>query len=329
MSSDPIGIWGDGGNLGNQYAYGWLRPTAVVDRYGEAGWGWLTALAGAAIGAVVGVVVEAVASKIQGRDANYVDAAISGAVAGGTMGAMVDPATATLVTVMRAGALSGAAGEAARQAWNGEVDGKKMLAAMAGGAVGGAVGHGLAKAVPVVVDAVKKVGAATASGGSAPGQAVAKGAAEVVEKAAAPVVPNPCPVRTVGQMSNTPAESAVRAGSGAPKPVDLTLKYKDGWTAAQRAAADQKAAALTKATTTVTKNPLRSGTAQRRYRKAAGLGKGVDADHLVDLQLGGADNLANMWGLDQSVNRSLGAQIANAIADLPEGTVIGAVRMID
>ncbi|MFD6308775.1 hypothetical protein ACFWFF_37935, partial [Streptomyces sp. NPDC060223] len=40
---------------------------------------------------------------------------------------------------------------------------------------------------------------------------------------------------------------------------------------------------------------------------------GSDIDHIFDLQLGGADDIANMSPLDASVNRSLGPQIAAKI----------------
>ena len=110
--------------------------------------------------------------------------------------------------------------------------------------------------------------------------------------------------------------------------VDLNLKYKPGWTDAQRAAADAKAAALTNADTVVTV-PKRSGTMQSRYRNEQGLGRGTDADHTVDLQLGGTDTLSNMSGLDSSVNRSLGSQINHQIKDLPSGTRINNVTMSD
>ncbi|RFC50096.1 MAG: putative conserved protein RhaS [Verrucomicrobia bacterium] len=111
--------------------------------------------------------------------------------------------------------------------------------------------------------------------------------------------------------------------------VDLTLKYKAGWTDAQRAAADGKAAAVTQADTVVTPSTVRSGTTQARYRREQGLGQGVDADHTIDLQLGGADDILNMSALDSSVNRSLGSQINKQIKTLPAGTRVNNVRMVD
>lgn len=53
ISRDPIGLWGDSGNLGNGYTYGWNNPVGVVDPHGLQGlvtgtsrvlwvakWGW-------------------------------------------------------------------------------------------------------------------------------------------------------------------------------------------------------------------------------------------------------------------------------------------------
>jgi RHS repeat-associated protein len=37
LSRDPIGVWGDAGNLGNEYAYAWNRPLVVGDRLGLQG----------------------------------------------------------------------------------------------------------------------------------------------------------------------------------------------------------------------------------------------------------------------------------------------------
>jgi hypothetical protein len=112
--------------------------------------------------------------------------------------------------------------------------------------------------------------------------------------------------------------------------VDLALTYKPGWSAAQRALADQKVKMLTEENTVVSQS-ARSGTsAASRYRKAGNsIPKGSDIDHKVDLQLGGSDTLSNMWPLDSSVNRSLGAQIHQQIKNLPTGTVINRVTIGD
>ena len=111
---------------------------------------------------------------------------------------------------------------------------------------------------------------------------------------------------------------------------DLTLKYKEDWTDAQKAAADRKAQALTEADTVVTRNYERGGSTQRQYRNDNNLaGTGNDADHIVELQLGGSDTMDNMTSLDKSVNRSFGSQIRHQIKDLPEGTQIGSVTISD
>ncbi|GAB3933048.1 hypothetical protein GCM10029976_039840 [Kribbella albertanoniae] len=101
----------------------------------------------------------------------------------------------------------------------------------------------------------------------------------------------------------------------------LALTYKPGWSAAQRAAADAKVAALNNARLVVTKVE-RAGSASRRYKAA---GNSVpdkhDVDHVIDLQLGGADNILNMNPLHLSVNRSLGKQIQLQLAN--KGLKIG------
>ena len=108
--------------------------------------------------------------------------------------------------------------------------------------------------------------------------------------------------------------------------VDLELKMKQGWTPQQHAAAKEKAKALTEADTEVVKNPTRQSNTKSRFEKAGGsTSKSEDVDHVIDLQLGGADNPANMKALDKSVNRSMGAQIQQQTKNLPEGTKINKV----
>jgi hypothetical protein len=53
----------------------------------------------------------------------------------------------------------------------------------------------------------------------------------------------------------------------------------------------------------------------------------MDVDHVIDLQLGGADEVANMGRLDVSVNRSLGAQIGTQLRRVPVGTCVISVRI--
>jgi hypothetical protein len=90
----------------------------------------------------------------------------------------------------------------------------------------------------------------------------------------------------------------------------LNLKYKPGWTPQQIAEADAKVAALNKQAPLMVTKPQRGVSASRTW-KNAGMPKppGTDIDHVIDLQLGGADWVFNMNPLDSSVNRSLGRQI--------------------
>lgn len=114
------------------------------------------------------------------------------------------------------------------------------------------------------------------------------------------------------------------------KPVDIVLKYKDGWTSKQRAEADAKLKALSEAKTVKTEVKRGGTSASSRYKSAYGkesVPSGYDVDHTIDLQLGGADNILNMNPLEMSVNRSLGVQIKNAIKDYPTGTVFGIFKI--
>jgi len=112
--------------------------------------------------------------------------------------------------------------------------------------------------------------------------------------------------------------------------VDLSLTYKPGWSAAKRTEADVKVQILNDGETVVTQS-TRSGTsAASRYRSAGNqIPAGSDVDHAIDLQLGGSDTVSNMWPLNSSVNRSLGAQIQQQIKNIPPGTVINKVTIGD
>lgn len=66
-----------------------------------------------------------------------------------------------------------------------------------------------------------------------------------------------------------------------------------------------------------------------RYRRAEQVPSGRDIDHMVDLQLGGSKTADNLWSLDSSVNRSLGAQVQQQIKNLPPGTRINRVTIGD
>ena len=107
--------------------------------------------------------------------------------------------------------------------------------------------------------------------------------------------------------------------------VNIHLKFKAGWTDDQIAQAIAKAKAVNSnnpVVTTVTRG-MRTPNARSMWQRAYGKissGLKVDVDHILDLQLGGKNVLSNLQLLDRSVNRSLGAQISNAIRrdNLPE-----------
>jgi hypothetical protein len=112
--------------------------------------------------------------------------------------------------------------------------------------------------------------------------------------------------------------------------VDLTLKGKSNWSPEQNAAGAQKAATLTEGETVVNLNgaPRQSGLRNKWIKAGNPVSKTQDIDHLIDLQLGGADNVSNAGPLDKSVNRSFGPQIYNQIKKLPDGTIINTVNFI-
>lgn len=109
---------------------------------------------------------------------------------------------------------------------------------------------------------------------------------------------------------------------------NLRLRYMPGWNAEQRAAADLKAGVLDISNTAVSQ-PVRGGKSARSMfgRENGPIVRSNDIDHLIDLQLGGSHTLPNLWPLDASVNRSLGAQIRNQIQGLPPGTRINRVTI--
>lgn len=121
-------------------------------------------------------------------------------------------------------------------------------------------------------------------------------------------------------------EACEAAGDG----VDLALRYKPDWTAAQRAEAAAKVKILNDSPTVVTQVQRAGTSASQRYRQADGtIPPGNDVDHIIDLQLGGDDNISNMWLLNNSVNRSLGSQIYWRIKGLPIGTRINNITIED
>ena len=107
------------------------------------------------------------------------------------------------------------------------------------------------------------------------------------------------------------------------------MRYKKEWNNKQRKEAERKVKILSDSQTTVTHSIQRNGKAQSRYRKDNNLPKNLDADHKIDLQLGGEDELYNIHSLDKSVNRSLGSQIKNKIKSFPDGAIVDKVEIND
>lgn len=145
--------------------------------------------------------------------------------------------------------------------------------------------------------------------------------------------------RSAAESRYTPATAGAKADDGlaatTAKPsaansesVDLELKYKDGWTDAQRMEADVKCQALCEADTVVTQAKRSTTSASSRYKRAGNeVPAGKDVDHTHELQLGGSDTIENMLPLDSSVNRSIGSQIRHQIKGLPVGTPIGNISI--
>jgi hypothetical protein len=143
------------------------------------------------------------------------------------------------------------------------------------------------------------------------------------------------------------AEAASQATGGATdflstrrmakKGLNLTIKMKKNWDAGQRTEAIQKVEALNKAAQngdlSVVKKPQCSSTGARsRYESQNGkgsVGQGNDADHTIELQLGGSDTVGNLAPLNSSVNRSVGAQIQQQIKNKPAGTKVCSVKVCD
>jgi hypothetical protein len=107
------------------------------------------------------------------------------------------------------------------------------------------------------------------------------------------------------------------------------ISNSDGTYDIEKTQARQKCEYLSKADTVKTTVPKRSGTKISKYRKDNSISSNQDINHKIDLQLKGKDNADNMWGLDRSVNRSLGKQIDILIHDLEDGTVLRNFYMVD
>ena len=114
---------------------------------------------------------------------------------------------------------------------------------------------------------------------------------------------------------------------------DLELELKEGWSEEQIAQAQAKVASLNAAaerSELVRSVPNRGSTTARSMYLDEGFDveDGMDVDHVIDLQLGGADAVRNLSPLDLSVNRSLGSQIYHATKGLEIGALITGVRFV-
>ncbi len=112
-----------------------------------------------------------------------------------------------------------------------------------------------------------------------------------------------------------------------PLKVNIEIKGKQNWNAAQNNAAQWKADALTNhPNTTVNRSYTRAPDVRNIFKEA---GNEITAtehvDHIIELQLNGMDDHYNYNALDGSVNSSFGKQIQNQIKDLPEGTIVDKV----
>jgi filamentous hemagglutinin len=179
------------------------------------------------------------------------------------------------------------------------------------------------KSAGTIGDAVADFGSGAITAG------VAAGAGALVRKTAGAIL-----ARSRSAASEVGAALKVSSGLKAGAAPTISTFFKAGWSAEQRAAASSKIATLNglaEEGAAVKTAPKRSGAsaASRYAREGSPVPEGMDVDHTHDLQLGGADTVANMKPLDSSVNRSLGVQIANGIRSLAEGTIIGSFTIGD
>jgi len=136
-----------------------------------------------------------------------------------------------------------------------------------------------------------------------------------------------------GIMNEDIVDSVLSSESAnSPQIVNIQLKFKEGWTQEQKDQARMKLRQLSEMKTIKTSTKRPSQSMRQKYMEAHKLDSlpdDVDVDHILDLQLGGdATSVENLQLLDRSVNRSLGAQIRNAIKDYPPGTIFGVFTIV-
>ena len=111
--------------------------------------------------------------------------------------------------------------------------------------------------------------------------------------------------------------------------VKLILKVKQGWNSSQIEEAIVKTKHLQAQADLVKTTPHRGSSASQSWKGAGNsTSPGKDVDHLVDLQLGGPDDVANMGLLDYSVNRSFGSQVFHGLKGYPVGTSVTSVSLL-
>ncbi len=301
----------------NRFLYASANPATLVDPTGH--WFGLDNLVAAVAGAVVGGAIAAVTDVASGQGIQL-DHVVSGAV-GGAVGAEVGLQTLNPV-------LAGAAGSAASN-----ITQQAINIVGSGGKVGFDAGS-------LVKDTL--VGAAMGAAGAAAGKVVSAVASKVSSFAGDLAGDFRARIPRLGELDDaagdgprvTPGDD-LKAPSTTADPIDgteLRLRKMDGWSDDQVAQAQRKVDDLARLAddgrlvkTQVAADDRAFTSSFRRSTRQAG----HDWDHIHDLQLGGKDVRTNLRLTDSSVNRSLGAQIAAQLRDLPYGTRITGVSWID
>jgi hypothetical protein len=131
-----------------------------------------------------------------------------------------------------------------------------------------------------------------------------------------------------GESGGGGAQSDGPTGREACEPtMELHLHYGADWSDDQIAQADRKVDYLNSLAESgeLFKTPsVRGSESARALAEAAGIDicDTCDADHKQDAALGGDHKADNLWSLDATVNRSLGAQIGGQLRGYEYGTVV-------